>query len=814
MKRAALLAALLCFGFVGAEAQTSLADSLESARRSASDVLRSPLDRRITLQLRDVALREALDRLALIADIRISYSGDNIPLDRRVSVERDTAPVSLLLGELLRTYPVQPVAVADDHIVLIPRAPVPGDVVSSIAVLDRVVVMGNVVGGSERPLPVALDVVSGRQIERREEAGLAKVLSGSVPGVWMWEQTPTSMLARYGSIRGSSSFGLSFPKVYIDGVEVANPLLLTEITPELVERIEVIRGPQGAALYGSDAISGVVNVVSRHEGADPEGSHARIRSAVGYAASAFTPGAVAVQEHALTLRAGSNLRSAGITIGASTSGQYIPQAHSRELRSIADGRIITARSTLTANARFYAKRAGVPLSPLLVALDPDEIESDFDPQRLRMYSLGSTFTLAPTERWTYSMTAGVDGYSLENVSIEQSPIPSVADSVLRNASGSALRGTLRASAVTRLGDPERLGATFTISAEQSALRDKTSAAETDNSGSGSFEVDSEGWSQNAGITTQANLALADALFITAGIRRERLDQPHHGSTSVTLPMLGAALVRDYAGVTWKLRGAYGKGVRSRHSTMAAIRVPKRTLLNPDLDPEQQAGIEAGADVHFGRRLAVHITHFDQVASGLIQTVTIPDPSGGNSGTGNSRSRTWFQLQNVGEISNRGWEAQMTVAIDPVSIQGAATVLDSRVQKLAPGYTGDLRAGDRMLAVPARTLSGTASWLWRGFHLSSTVSRGFDWIDYDRLAIATELITTEGDATDLTGENLRAFWTNYRGATRLRASLSLPVWRETLITLTGENLLNHQRGEPDSITIVPGRTIMLGVRARF
>ena len=68
-------------------------------------------------------------------------------------------------------------------------------------------------------------------------------------------------------------------KVYIDGIEVANPLLLTQITPELIERVEVIRGPQGAALYGSDAISGVVNIVSRHEGAGPDGANTFVRSA-------------------------------------------------------------------------------------------------------------------------------------------------------------------------------------------------------------------------------------------------------------------------------------------------------------------------------------------------------------------------------------------------------------------------------------------------------------------------------------------------------------------------------------------------------
>jgi iron complex outermembrane receptor protein len=36
--------------------------------------------------------------------------------------------------------------------------------------------------------------------------------------------------------------------VYVDGIGVANPLLLTAVNPETVERIEIIRGPQGAAL--------------------------------------------------------------------------------------------------------------------------------------------------------------------------------------------------------------------------------------------------------------------------------------------------------------------------------------------------------------------------------------------------------------------------------------------------------------------------------------------------------------------------------------------------------------------------------------
>jgi hypothetical protein len=35
-----------------------------------------------------------------------------------------------------------------------------------------------------------------------------------------------------------------------------------------------------------------------------------------------------------------------------------------------------------------------------------------------------------------------------------------------------------------------------------------------------------------------------------------------------------------------------------------------------------------------------------------------------------------------------------------------------------------------------------------------------------------------------------------------------------LDISGENLLNHQRGEPDNITVVPGRTILTGLRLKF
>jgi len=774
-----------------------------------------PLDRRITVHVRDVALRDALDRIAAAGGFRLSYSSENLPLDRRVTVWRDTSSAGEILAEILRTFPVAPVATADDHIVLAPRRDQARDTSEQrVTMLDRIVVTGSVLGAPERALPVALDVIAGRDIERRGQSTLSTVFDGSVPGVWVWEQAPTAMLARYASIRGASSFGVSFPKVYIDGIEVANPLLLTQITPELVERVEVIRGPQGAALYGTDAISGVVNVVSRHDAAAADGARVLLRTEGGYTA-AYGSSAVAVQQHVLSARFGSNLRSFGASIGGATTGAYVPEAYSRELRAAGDARVIGTKSTLTASARFFGKNAGVPSSPLLTALK--RFRSDSEPQALRTYTLGSKFTVAPNEVWTFSATGGVDGYSLSNAASEAGPIPFFVDSALRDARGSAMRATMRASGVARVGNPDSVGATITFAMEHTTLRDRTFRG-TPTTGSGGpgpspagtseYEVD---WSGNFGFTSQADIAFHNTVFMTAGVRQEQIGLPSGGTQLSLLPMLGGAVVREHAGVTAKARLAYGKGIRAPSASLRAGTGGQRHRLeNVALSPEQQSGIEAGIDVLFGSRVGAHLTRFNQLASGLIQTVTIVDPSGSA-----AQPRYWYQLQNVGEISNRGWEAQASASRGLFTFTGALTTVDSRVERLALGYTGDLRAGDRMIAVPARTQTGTIAWARRALQLTSTISRASDWTNYDRLAIAQCYVAQCPDAKILTGQTLRdKYWAHYEGNTRVRAAMSYD-WRTGLtLTFTGENLLNHMSGEPDSITIVPGRTLMAGIRARF
>lgn len=774
----------------------------------------SPLERRVSLHVRDVALRDALDRVAALAKIRISYSGEVVPLDRRVSLARDSATVGELLQELLRGSAAEPVVIGDDHVVLAPSAGADTARALPPPVLERVVVTGSVSGAPERALSMAMDVVHGRASERRDETTLAAMLDAAVPGLWLYEQAPTTMSARYGSIRGASSFGVSYPKVYVDGIEVANPLLLTRVDAAQVERIEVIRGPQGAALYGADAISGVVNIVSRHESA-LDGRRATVRSRMGWVASAYA-GATPLQEHALAWRAGDNLKSMGLSGSVATTGRYIPNAYSREGRLAGDARVVGATSILSLHARAQARRTGVPINPLLPSLGSGRTLSDAVPQSLDLYSIGGTLRHLRTESLTLALTAGLDGYDLGNVSIESTPVPSSADSALRAASGGADRATIRANAVRRVGDPERVGGTLTFVLEQSVLRDRTEphggeALPDTSLTPAAADATPSRWSSNFGIAGQASVSVAQWLHLTLGNRFERISSAGTTGNWEALPMLGAAAVRDLAGITAKLRASFGRGIRATPAELL-VRTTRRMHASHGIAPEEQIGVDAGMDVHFGRRFSVHATRFDQTARGLVQTVTFYDST--SVGPAAGLDRLHYMRQNVGEITNRGWEGKVALRAGAVELLGTATQVHSRVRAVAERYRGDLQPGDRMLGVPEHTGSLTASLQRRRWSTSWTVTRASNWISYDRIAIAQQLEDGVANDSQVAGVNLRQFWIRYPGATRVRGTFQVELPRGLRFTLTGENLGGEQRGEPDNMTILPGRAITAGVRANF
>ena len=125
---------------------------------------------------------------------------------------------------------------------------------------ETIVVTASAVPESVEETPASVSVMTREDIERRAARDVADVLR-EVPGV---------VIARTGSpgkaasifLRGGSS---KQALVLWNGVEMNNPYFsgydFGQLPATGVERVEVVRGPF-SALYGSEAVSGVVNVLT------------------------------------------------------------------------------------------------------------------------------------------------------------------------------------------------------------------------------------------------------------------------------------------------------------------------------------------------------------------------------------------------------------------------------------------------------------------------------------------------------------------------------------------------------------------------
>ncbi len=132
-----------------------------------------------------------------------------------------------------------------------------------------------VVRASRRPMTLeaagsSVSVITREQIERRQSIFVADLLR-TVPGI---------AVSRSGSLGAQTQLRLRGAEanhvlVFIDGVAVNDPAIgdefqLEHLLASDIERIEVVRGPQ-SALWGSDAVGGVINIRTRRPESGPPG---------------------------------------------------------------------------------------------------------------------------------------------------------------------------------------------------------------------------------------------------------------------------------------------------------------------------------------------------------------------------------------------------------------------------------------------------------------------------------------------------------------------------------------------------------------
>ena len=111
----------------------------------------------------------------------------------------------------------------------------------------------------------AVTVLTGEDIWRSGATSLPEVLR-SAPGVFVARFTASSWVI---TSRGFAMTSANKLLVMVDGRSVYSPLFSGVFWEQLdyplvdIDRIEVVRGA-GASLWGSNAMNGVINVVSKH----------------------------------------------------------------------------------------------------------------------------------------------------------------------------------------------------------------------------------------------------------------------------------------------------------------------------------------------------------------------------------------------------------------------------------------------------------------------------------------------------------------------------------------------------------------------
>lgn len=131
---------------------------------------------------------------------------------------------------------------------------------------DQMVVTASAVEQNLKDAPASISVITREDLQKKPVQNLKDVLK-DVPGVQITNESDN----RQGvSIRGLSS---GYTLILVDGKRVNsrnavfrhNDFDLSWIPAESIERIEVVRGPM-SSLYGSDALGGVVNIITRKVG--------------------------------------------------------------------------------------------------------------------------------------------------------------------------------------------------------------------------------------------------------------------------------------------------------------------------------------------------------------------------------------------------------------------------------------------------------------------------------------------------------------------------------------------------------------------
>lgn len=147
----------------------------------------------------------------------------------------------------------------------------------SVVLLEGVVATATGQDQRRREIGSAVANISVSEVDLAPVTSMSQLMQARVPGVVVTQSSGTTGGGSRIRIRGNNSLSLSnAPLLVIDGVRVysaegslgfgvggQSPSRLDDLNPEDIASIEILRGPSAAALYGTAAANGVIQVTTK-----------------------------------------------------------------------------------------------------------------------------------------------------------------------------------------------------------------------------------------------------------------------------------------------------------------------------------------------------------------------------------------------------------------------------------------------------------------------------------------------------------------------------------------------------------------------
>jgi vitamin B12 transporter len=625
------------------------------------------------------------------------------------------------------------------------------------AIPETIVTATRIVTPAER-VPAAVTVLTRRDIEERGYATLADALS-SVPGMRLVQGGGAGQPAS-AFLRGTNSRHVL---VLLDGVPVNDPSdsngafnFGNELLGD-IERIEVVRGP-ASSLYGSAAIGGVVNLVTRRAPAGDGiqsfgelagGTQRTVRGSLGNTgrAGAFD-----------WMVAGQSLSTRG---SDATAPRFFSNTGERDgLRSHAAtarlGVRLDADTRVEALLRWRENIGGLDDIP------NDDPNYSSDDRRWYGQIRGETRLLDGA--WTTGLRAAVTEDRRRYLNLPHAGSTADTDDLYRGE-----RLVLDWANTVRL--PSN-GPWTDVALAFGATREEESVDAA--SGSSSFRTMTNASARSTALHAGLQARLADRIDLSFGLRQD--DAEDFGS--FTSWRAGAVLALPE--LASRLRVSAGSAFKAPSLFQRYGRIGTFFQGNPDLSPERSLSWEVGfeTDVPAAGRsdfATLSATYFESRIKDLINF----DPS-------------FTTLENVESASIRGVEMGVTLRpAEWLQATAAWTITDAR----------DDATDERLARRPEHVVT-----------LSARVA------PTERLVLAPEILFTgrspegafasydnDGTASAVQRHNPAGTVVNLTGSYRLTEGVT--VFAE------GRNLGNS-RWEPANGFVTPGRSLLIGARTAF